>query len=156
MKTKEELREWLWNRFNSCYRIESSIKGNYNLYYNKGYVRKKKIQYLLGEDVEEPKEVLSDSICLFELDYKNGDLYCSYDEIWAFFEKNSSYNYQGIRDLIKGLLEEHTKLGSLTPKENHGLYLITLEEHTKLGSLTPVRVKSWMVVDWKRTLNWGH
>ena len=115
MKTKEELREWFWNRFNSCYRIESSIKGNYNLYYNKGYVRKKKIQYLLGNELEEiyPKERLSDSICLFKLDYKNENLWCSYNEIWSFFRENYSSNDQEIKQFIKGLLEEDIKLRSL-------------------------------------------
>ena len=115
MKTEEELKEWFWNRFNSCYRIEHPrIKGNYSLYYHKGYARKKKIQTLLGNDIEEiyPKEVLSDSILIFEIDRK-GYLLCSYDEIWSFFKENTSYNYLEISDLIKGLLED-SKMGSLT------------------------------------------
>ena len=118
MKTKEELKEWFWNKYNSCYWIEEpKIKGNYLLYYNKGYARKKKIQTLLDNDMEEisPKEKLSESKILFELDYKNGRLWCNYYEIWSFFEKNYSDNYEEIRDLIKGLLESDTKLRSLTP-----------------------------------------
>ena len=116
MKTKEELKEWFWYRFNSCYRIEDSYTtGNYRLYYNKGYIREKKIQSLLGNNVEEPTEELSDSIFLFEIDYKNGTLWCSYKEIWSFFEENYSSNELETRDLIKGLLEEDTKSRSLTP-----------------------------------------
>ena len=116
MKTKEELKEWFWNKFNSCYLIEyPHIKGNYLLYYNKGYSRKKKIQSLLGSDIKEPNKMLSDSKCLFEIDYKKGYLWCSFDDIWSFFEENYSDNYDEISQLIKGLLEEDTKLRSLTP-----------------------------------------
>ena len=115
---KEELKEWFWYRFNSCYRIEHhKIKGNYLFYYNKAYNRKKKIQSLLGNEIEEiyPTEKLSDSKILFYLDYKNGWFNCDYEEIWSFFEENYSSNDLEIRDLIKGLLEEYTKLRSLTP-----------------------------------------
>ena len=118
MKTKEELKEWFWNKFNSCYRIEHSyIKGDYLLCYNKGYARRKKIQTLLGSDIEEiyPKEMLSDSKYLFYLDYKNGYLRCDYKEIWSFFKENYSYKSHEISQFIKGLLEEYTKLRSLTP-----------------------------------------
>ena len=116
MKTKEELREWFWNKFNSCYWIEySDTKGNYNLYYNKGYAREKKIQTLLGNELEVPKEKLSGSKCLFELDYKNGWIICNYNDIWGFFKENYSSNDQEITQFIKGLWEEDTKLGSLTP-----------------------------------------
>ena len=118
MKTREELKEWFLNRFNSCYLIEDPyIKGDYRLYYNKVYARKKKIQTLLENDMEEisPKEKLSESKLLFEIDYKKGYLWCSYDVIWSFFRKNYSSNDLEIRDLIKGILESDTELGSLTP-----------------------------------------
>ena len=116
MKTKEELREWFWNRYNECYRLgDYYIKGNYNLYYNKGYARKKKIQTLLGNELEEPKEELSDSKRLFYLDYKNGWLGCEYYEIWSFFQENYSDNYDVISQFIKGLLKEANKMMSLTP-----------------------------------------
>ena len=117
MKTEEELKEWFLNRFNSCYRLESYIKGNYLLYYHKAYARKQKIQTLLGNELEVPypKERLSGSTLLFKLDYKNGYLWCNYFEIWSFFEENYSSNDQEIRQLIKGILESDTKLVSLTP-----------------------------------------
>ena len=116
MKTKEELREWFWNRFNSCYRIEDhNIKGNYILYYNKRYARKKKIQSLLGSSIKEiyPKEMLSDSIWVFNFDYKNGLLWCSYDEIWSFFKENYSSNHIEIKQLIETILKEDNRFSSL-------------------------------------------
>ena len=137
MKTEEELREWFWNMFNSCYRIESKIKGNYILFYNKGYARKKNIQSLLGNELEVPKEELSDSKLLFEIDYKNGYLRCSYDEIWSFFKENTSYNYLEISDLIKGILESVTKLRSLTAVPRTPPLAYLLEDDAKLRSLTP-------------------
>ena len=44
-----------------------------------------------------------------------------YDEIWSFFEKNTSYNYETIIQFIKGLLEEDSKLRTLIPNAIFGM-----------------------------------
>ena len=132
MKTKEELREWFWDKFNSCYRIECAyIKGNYLLYYNKAYVRQRKIQTILGLDIKEPTEVLSDSKFSFKLDYKNGYLWCSNDEIWTFFEDNYSFNYVEIRQFITCLLEEATKTRLLRAERAANMRINGLELYIK-------------------------
>src|SRR5271157_1158348 len=46
---------------------------------------------------------------------KNDYFYVSYNKIWSVFESEFGYNYDEIRDLIKGILESHYKLESVTP-----------------------------------------
>ena len=49
------------------------------------------------------------------LNFKNAQLYCSYQHVWKVLEDRFDYNYDQIRDLIKEIVEEHFKLMGLTP-----------------------------------------
>ena len=125
MLSKEELTQWFWNKFNSCYLIKDpNIKGNFHLYYNKGYARKKRINVLLGNKLDIKIPSVCQGTWFFELDYRNGYLVCD-DEIWSFFENNySSYSnhvhgysvvYNHVRELIKEIIKDDDRLNKLEP-----------------------------------------
>ena len=127
MLSKEELGKWFLDKFNSCYRIESKIKGNYYLYYNKGYARQRKINSLLGKEyIKVPLK--QECECLFILDYKNGYLLCDYDVIWSFLEEQYSSSYGEIASLIESFLV----LTGLTPKMHYTRLLSTLEDECEI------------------------
>jgi hypothetical protein len=51
-----------------------------------------------------------------EMILKNGYLWVNYNRVWSIFESKFGMEYEQIQDLIKGIVEEHFKSGSLTPK----------------------------------------
>ena len=136
--TKEELKKWFWNKFNSCYKVNHSDYPKRTYYfYDEKFIRQKKLSRIIGgQEIEYPSEVRG--ICLFELDSKNEYLYCNYDEIWSFFETNLTTNYQDIQSFIKELLEEHNKLSVSTPCRRNLPHRLCLEEHNKLSVSTPL------------------
>jgi hypothetical protein len=79
-----------------------------------------------------------DKELLFEYNQKNGYFHCSYEKIWSVFESKFNLNYNEISSLIKGMVEEHLKLRSVTPQYYKGFSNTRLEEHLKLRSVTPV------------------
>jgi hypothetical protein len=99
------------------------------------FARQKKLARVLDKELIYPSKV--EGICLFEQDYENGYFYCNHKEIWLFFEENSNYNYVEIRNLIKGWLEEASKLEVLTPDKAMLSCDYWLEEASKLEVLTP-------------------
>jgi len=112
--TNEELKDWFWNKFNSCYYVKHDNKSeSLFMYYDKNFYRQKKLARVLEQEIIYPTKV--DGTCLFEQDYKNNYLWCDHKEIWSFLKENSNYSYQEIRDLIKSWLVEHSKLHVLTP-----------------------------------------
>ena len=52
--------------------------------------------------------------CFFEYNQKNGVFYCDYDKVWSIFKTKYNMNDQQIQVSIKGQVEEHFKLRSLT------------------------------------------
>jgi hypothetical protein len=103
------------------------------------FARQKKLARVLDKELIYPSKV--EDICLFEQDYENGLFNCNHKEIWLFFEENSNYNYVEIRNLIKGWLEEASKLEVLTPLFHTLRWCQKLEEASKLEVLTP---KLWI------------
>ena len=135
--TEEQLKEWFWDKFNSCYSVKhDNYPDTIFMIYDINFIRAKKLANILDKDVKYPIEVKGD--CLFQQNFKIGYLWCDYQEIWSFFKKNYSSNSKEISNLIKGWLEEHDKLKVLTPKLMSRTRLILLEEHDKLKVLTPV------------------
>ena len=134
---KEELKDWFWDKFNSCYCVKhDDLSDSIFMIYDINFIRAKKLANIINKDVEYPTEVKG--VCLFEQDLKNEWLCCDYEKIWTFFKNNYSGNSQEISDLIKGWLEEHNKLKILTPNSWYSIGVIALEEHNKLKILTPM------------------
>ena len=133
---KEELKDWFWDKFNSCYSVKhDDYPHSVFMIYDLNYIRAKKLSNILNKDVEYPTMIKG--VCLFEQDLKNEWLYCDYEKIWTFFKNNYSGSSQEISDLIKGWMEEHNKLKVLTPNQLGIVQFVVMEEHNKLKVLTP-------------------
>jgi hypothetical protein len=67
---------------------------------------------------EYPNSILYtiDNDVYMEQDLKTGYLWVNYNKIWSIFDSEFDIGYGQIQDLIKGMVEEHFKTGSLTPK----------------------------------------
>ena len=111
--TKDELKIWFWDKFNSCYPININVDIIYMIY-DSNFIRAKKLANILDKEVEYPIEVKG--ICLFKQDFINEWFQIDYDEIWSFLEKNYSTYYQDIKMLINGWLEEYNNLNVLIPR----------------------------------------
>jgi len=112
--TEEELKNWFFDKFNSCYYVKhKDYPESIYMYYDKNFVRQKKLARVLDNDIIYPTKV--DGICLFELDYKYEYFWCDYTYVWLFFEKKNVYNYVEIRNLITCWLEKVSKLEIFTP-----------------------------------------
>ena len=63
--------------------------------------------------------------------------------IWDKISDLFSLEYDDTQSVIKHWLEEHYKLGELTPERFASIKSVGLEEHYKLGELTPERLGSF-------------
>ena len=85
----------------------------------------------LNEDVQVSKYPTSrfqilDGNCdwLFDIDYdsKNQHFWYSYDIVWCVFRNKYSINYDGLQEVMKGILEEYLKLKGVTPNNTNVRY----------------------------------
>ena len=133
---KEELANWFWNKFNSCYPVtHDDYKNSIFWFYEQNYIRKLKLCKLNNQEITIPDKVKG--ICLFQQDLKRDCLWCDYMDIWSFFEQNYNTNYDDIQSLIKDILSDTIKLNVYTPK----LFILIdnklLSDTTKLNVYTP-------------------
>ena len=95
---------------------------------------------------------LDDEI-IFKYDQESEILWVDYIIIWSVFEDRFGMEYDEIRELIKPMVEEHYKLGSVTP----GLWLYPglslVEDHYKLESVTPFAEVYHKLHRWKNITN---
>ena len=61
-------------------------------------------------------------------------------QIWDTISSMFSMEYNEIQRVMKDWLEEHNKLGGLTPSSIQSAMNFWLEEHYKLGGLTPTEL----------------
>ena len=129
-----DLIEWFWEKFNSCYLVKhEDYPERLFMFYDPQYIRKLKLANISGEKIN--KTEIS-GVCLFEQDWKNNYLYCNFDEIWDHLYYNYSTNSLEIHQFIKDRLEEHSKMSVMTPLFTHP-YIVELLEHSKMSVLTP-------------------
>jgi hypothetical protein len=83
--------------------------------------RQNSIFYIIDNDV------------YMEQDLKTGYLWVNYNKIWSIFDSEFDIGYGQIQDLIKGMVEEHFKTGSLTPKYLNPYGLPRWENISKRG-----------------------
>ena len=132
---EEELINWFWNNYNSCYPVlHSDYPESIFLFYDKQFIRKIKLCQLSGKEIKFPKKVKG--ICLFEQDWKNKRFYYNYDEIYLFLNKNFDNNYENINNFIEDRLKEADKLSTLTTREIFFNVIRMLKEADKLSTLT--------------------
>ena len=137
----EELKVWFFDKLYSCYSVKNDdYPNNIFWFYDESFVRKVKLYKLNNKEISLPLKVKGKGVCLFDQDLKNKSLWCDYDEIWSVFEKEYMYNYIDIQSLIKGWLEEDSKLNVYTPAFNFLCHTKGLEEDSKLNVYTPFSV----------------
>lgn len=131
--TKEQLKQWFWNKFQSCYCVKhDNFPDHIFMVYDKQFLRKIVINSILYKPIEYPKKVKG--FCLFHLDYKNNRIWCDYDEIWTFLNKNYSYDHRKIQSIIKGWLSD-LGLTSFTPMNEIKSLIIDSSEADKMHML---------------------
>jgi hypothetical protein len=107
--TEDELKNWFWNMFCSCYPIKHDDYPERTYFlYDKLYLRKCYLLNLIGRKLEFPTEIKGN--CLFEINSTNGYLWCNNEIIWNFLEKNYSSNYIDVQSLIEGWFEEYDNI----------------------------------------------
>ena len=86
---------------------------------------------------------IKDGEVIAEIDKNSGYFWIDY-QIWDTISSMFSMEYNEIQRVMKDWLEEHNKLGGLTPDLKDKIQLSRLEEHNKLGGLTPSSIQSAM------------
>ena len=74
---------------------------------------------------------------MFEQDYRNSCLWCSYGNVWRVFEREYYMSYWKIQVLIRDTVEEHFKWNGLTPLCYLTIRSWKVEEHFKWNGLKP-------------------
>jgi hypothetical protein len=112
--TEQELKNWFWDKFNSCYPV--NIDGKIFMIYDINCVRKKKLANILDKEFEYPTEPTGK--CIFILDFDFGYFVCDFSEILYYLRDNGVYD---IDTLLKSWLKENKKLKRLIP-----MYLVNI------------------------------
>ena len=84
----------------------------------------------ISEEYPDSRFWVKDGQIIAEVNKKRGRFYL-YDEIWDTISRMFSLDYDETQQVMRNWLEEHYKLGSLTPT------LTGLGKWYKLGGLTP-------------------
>ena len=110
----KKFKDYFWNKYNSCYKLPSKKGGKYFLMYDESYVRKMRIATILGceTEIENPKN----GEIVFDVDYSNGFLFCSYSDIWDFYFKNYSSEYYEVEYLLREIIKENKEVSQLLPQ----------------------------------------
>ena len=133
---KEQLINWFWTKFNSCYPVRhSDYPESIFMYYDEQFVRKIKLSKISNLGIVLPTKIKG--VCLFELDWKNRCFFYNNLEIYCFLKNNFECNHQGINAFVKDRLNEADKLSVLTPVPFIWPVFFTLNEADKLSVLTP-------------------
>jgi hypothetical protein len=113
--TKEELKIYFWNKFNSCYPvIHDDYFKNVFMFYDINYIRAKKLANIIDKDFSYPTEVKGK--CLFQLDF-NFNWFDIDNELWKdLYSKCPSEidTLSEFRILINEWLSEYENLCNLT------------------------------------------
>jgi len=60
---------------------------------------------------------------IFEYNTKNGYFWCNYKLYWSIFYEKFGFNYNQIKYLTKDMVENHFKLGGITPQMSTLIHL---------------------------------
>ncbi len=128
--SKKELKDWLLDKLNCCYRITSdNYPGAIFWMYDKRYVRKIKMCEI--EKLESSEPIKIKGVCLFEQDTYAKCFYCEYTEIWKIFQTNYSTHWTSIKILIKNILKDNPNLCEYSVDVINGLELDDFEPNAK-------------------------
>ena len=117
----EKAKEFFLEKLNGCYQVTRENKFSNYIYWvydpekakDKAFNRASTFGFFgSGLNDEDFKEIRDKVIFWQELE--NEYFYISYKKIWSVFESKFRFNYQEIKDLTTGWLNEHTKLKQYT------------------------------------------
>jgi len=57
-----------------------------------------------------------DNKITFQYNINNGNFWCNYKLYWSIFYEKFGFNYNQVKDITKDMVEEHFKLGGITPQ----------------------------------------
>ena len=135
--TKNEIINWFWNKYNSCYPVlHNEFPNKIFMFYDEQFIRKIKLSKISGKKIIFPSKVKG--ICMFYQDWTNQRFYYDYDEIYLFLKSNYNDNYMIINNFIKDRLNEAEKMSVLTPRSIRIVVNAPLNEAEKMNVLTPV------------------
>ena len=83
------------------------------------------------------------------IEIEDSDYFWVSPQIWKNIRSMFSLVYSETQQVIRDWLEEHYKLGGLTPFVAIHLHQCQLEEHYKLGGLTPFTISNKKLYRWK-------
>ncbi len=136
---KDELIEWFWEKFNSCYLVKHDYyPERIFMFYDSQIIRQLKLAKISGEKINKTDIT---GICLFEQDWKNKKFYFDFNEIWVHLYYNYSTNSIEIKHFISDRLKGHSKLSELGTKVAaiqlvSTFEMIALEEYSKMKIIT--------------------
>lgn len=113
--SSEELNDWFWNKFNTCYPIINDKFPNWIFWiYDEKFKRKLKLCKISNESVSIPKSNKIEGLCLFAQNQTTHNFYVNNSEIWYFFEDNLTTDKPGfinyyILDEIHSILDKSKK-----------------------------------------------
>jgi GH35 family endo-1,4-beta-xylanase len=86
------------------------------------------------DEVRYPNKIFwfRDGRWIFDYDKENGFFWVNNSLVWSVFESEFEFNYEQIKELIKGRVEEHFKLKNVTPLKIFCCQSFVVEEHFKL------------------------
>jgi hypothetical protein len=100
------------------------------------------LELIDGMTVKIDKDNYPDSTFFFKndkcyLEIKNSTLWVRYAEIWQGFEVEFGMKYDEIQSFIKDQMEQHFKIGGVTPTTNAFKLWPMMEQHFKMRGVTP-------------------
>lgn len=113
--TKNEIKLFFCNKFNNCYTVAHSDYPNRIFLFNdEKIIRKMKLckinkQYFLSTKIY--------GTCIFDIDIRHKSIYCDYNEIWSYFEKDYLL-YDDTQLVISNILKEKYKI-EFTPYKRY-------------------------------------
>ena len=110
--SEEELKKWFCDKFNNCYPTKhSKYLDSVYWIYDEQYIRRLKLCKINNQEITAPDKIKG--VCLFEQTKKFEYLWCDYDYIWSFFEKNYINDYDKIQLFITNIIKDSIEQSSI-------------------------------------------
>jgi hypothetical protein len=140
--TEEQLKDWFWDKFNSCYPVMHDDNPHcIFMFYDINYTRAKKLANILGKEASYPKEVVG--INIFDIHFESNTFYCDHLKIWSFLERNGGGRHGlDISYLIISWISEYDNLKRLLPLDNIGVEPFEDDDYKKLKVLRNRNIKN--------------